>query len=235
MGPTRVEQDDDARRRTRRQSTVGIVDGKPGRSSVGESDVAERLISQLDVPDNCWRCPVLIAIFGLPCTGKTELARYLSSRLPLVTLSTDAIRLRFGLSSGPSTHAIVYEAASMLLPRMVGIVWDGIHLGRRNRVQIREFAMRYGAHVELIYTIASDHVIRQRLEARIAAPEQTTAEGKYVITPEHFEQIARFLEAPGPDEEVHVIDTASGGIDQQLGPLVHQLGDFLTYSGGQHG
>jgi predicted kinase len=186
-----------------------------------------RLVTRLTIPATGWRQSVLIALFGLPCSGKTEITQYLASRLPLIALSTDEIRQHLGLPSGPATHAVMYEAASVLLPQKVGIVWDGIHSGRQNRVQMREFASHHDAYLELIYTVASPEVIRRRLDDRIRAPDKTATEGKFVITPEHFARIARYLEPPTPDEGVQVIDTTDGAIEDQIRPTLKRLEELV--------
>jgi tRNA A37 N6-isopentenylltransferase MiaA len=65
-----------------------------------------KVLADLALPLPSWREPLLITITGLPCTGKTEIARHLAAHFPLVMLSTDAIRLTYGLPSGPSAHAV---------------------------------------------------------------------------------------------------------------------------------
>lgn len=178
--------------------------------------VAEQLLSDLTIPAVRWRRPVLVVIFGLPCTGKTELARHLARNFPLVNLATDAVRLRFGLPSGPATHEVIYEAAASLLGQSIGIVWDGIHNGRCNRERVRCFATEHQAEAELIFTIASEAVMQQRLEMRLSDPQGTIADGKFVITREHFSQIEAYLEPPEPDESITTVDTSSGSLDDQL-------------------
>lgn len=192
-------------------------------------NIVEKLVHDLGtIPSGQWRRPLLIAVSGLPCTGKTEVARYLARRFPLVLIETDATRLRYGLSSGPVTHEVIREAATMLLPRFASIVWDVIHLGRRDRDRVRRFAVDQDAHIEIIFTTASDDVVRERLNARLAAPEATTADGKYVITPDQFSTIAAYLEPPGSDEQVTSVDTSTGLQDEHFVPLFARLQALLV-------
>lgn len=81
------------------------------------SAVVASLLADLIIPIPRWQAPVLIGVFGLPGTGKTHVARRLADRYPLALLTTDVIRQRYGLASGPATHAVMYELAATLLPR----------------------------------------------------------------------------------------------------------------------
>ena len=181
------------------------------------------LIDDLTLPVHRWPRPVLIGLFGLPGSGKSEIARCLADRLPLVVLATDAIRLRRGLPSGPATHAVMYDAAVVLLRQSFGIVWDGLHLGRTDRDRFREFAREHGALCFLIQATASDEILRRRLASRIARPNETVAQGKFVITREHFQRIASYVEPPLDEEEILSVDTTDGILCQKLGALVAHL------------
>jgi predicted kinase len=191
------------------------------------SDTVLKVLADLALPPGAWRRPFLIAITGLPCTGKTAIATYLAAHFPVTVLSTDAIRRTYGLPSGPSAHAVMYEAAAFLLRDNAGVIFDGIHLARRNRDEARAFARRHGAQVEMIYTTATEAVIAQRLQARRAAPAETAAAGKFVITPDHFEQIRHYLEVPTADEAVWTVDTSEHKTGELLAPLQERLGILL--------
>jgi predicted kinase len=173
---------------------------------------------------------VLVAIMGLPGAGKTEIASYLAGRYPFVKLSADSIRLEHGLASGPATHEIMYQLAWKLLPEKVGLILDGIHLGKRDRERVRRVADEHAAYAAIIYATASPAIIEERLRQRLRRPEQTTGESKYVITPGHFASIASYLEEPSDGEEVFVVDTSRDSIGRQLSGLERQLRQLLTGS-----
>jgi predicted kinase len=190
--------------------------------------VASALIATVPRHAGCWRRPVLVALTGLPGSGKTELARYLAQHFPLTNLSTDAIRLQFGLTSGPATHAVISEVAAALLPHRGGVLWDGIHPTRKHRDEVREFAARLGAHVEVVYAVADDALIRERLRARAAAPDEAARDGKFVITPEHFERIAAWAESPARDESVRLVDTTAARPGEGVAELETRLRSLLV-------
>ncbi len=62
----------------------------------------EAILADLSLPSRCWQEPMLIGIFGLSCTGQTEVEHYLAAQHPLVVLSTDALRLHYHFPSGPA-------------------------------------------------------------------------------------------------------------------------------------
>jgi predicted kinase len=157
------------------------------------ASVAADLLASLNPPRERWQRPVLVGIFGLPGAGKTEAAGWLAGRLPLVLLTTDAVRLRYGLPSGPAAHAVMAAVAATLLPSGMGVIFDGIHLARRDRLAFRELARRHQADSALLHVTARPGVIAERLAARLSAPDRTAAEGKYVITADHFARIAAYF------------------------------------------
>lgn len=191
--------------------------------SPAEPAAVADLLAGLAVPTGRWRAPLLLGLFGLPGTGKTFVAHRLAARYPLVVLATDAIRQRHGLPSGPATHAVMYEVAAALLPLRAAILFDGIHLARRDRLHLHAFADRHQAHAAVIFTTARPAVIEARRRARQADPEGTRAEGKFAITPGHLARIAGYLEPPAPDEAVGRIDTSDGDLDARLGDIARWL------------
>jgi predicted kinase len=183
------------------------------------SSITTHILSELKIPLERWFTSALIAIFGLPGVGKTEVARYLAQRYPLCLLSIDALRLRYGLESGVITRHVMDQLAAQLLPQRVSLIFDGIHLGRKDRQAVQQLARLYHADVYLLYIVADAKTIGQRLQARIENVDATTREGKFVITPGHFARIAGYLETPTEDEAVFTVDTTNSQLHAQLSPL----------------
>jgi predicted kinase len=188
------------------------------------TSVGERILAELGLLGEDWHEPILICVMGLPCSGKTVVSGCLAARLPLVVLSTDRIRLEHGLPSGPAAHEVMLSVATGLLDRRIAVVFDGIHLSRAHRDDLRRFADGQKARFELIYTIADDPVIEARLRSREVSPEQTADAANVVISPGHFVKIHRYLEPPGSGERVWTVDTSdSEDVPAQLEPLEEHL------------
>jgi predicted kinase len=199
-------------------------------SQFAPSAVADRVLADVQLPGIAWASPVLIGIFGLPGAGKTEVARLLGTRFPLVVLSTDTIRLRYGLTSGPEAIEVMYDTAAILLANGASVVFDGIHLRASDRTKVRNFAKRHGAEPALVYTTATASIIEQRLRERERFPEETREQNKYVISDSHFSRIAAYLEPPGSHEDVWVVDTSAGDAESQLTSLKNWLRSHLRSS-----
>lgn len=178
--------------------------------------VKDEIQNSLKLPKKRFSKPPFIVTFGLPYTGKTEISKYLADKYNLVWMSTDWIRIKFHFSDGPSTHKVMYEVASDLINQGIGVVFDGIHLGEHNREDARNFALENSATPILIYTTCSQELIDSRMKQRCANPKLAYEQGKHCVTPEHFRQIASFLEKPTKDEGVLVVDTTEHSPEQNL-------------------
>jgi len=191
------------------------------------SSCTARVLSNLTLPIERWFKPVLIGIFGVPGVGKTEVARYLSHRHPLLILSTDALRLQYGFESGLVTRQVMDLLAIQLLPQRIGIVFDGIHLGQKDRRAVVQLAHACQADALLLYVVAEPVVIEQRLQTRMEQPATVASESKFVITPEHFGRIVSYLEPPTDDEAVITVDTSQDCIAAQLDLIEQHLEQCL--------
>lgn len=186
------------------------------------------VLAGVEIPPVIWSTPVLIGIFGLPGTGKTEIARLLGNRIPLVVLSTDAIRLRYGLASGSETIDVMYTVSAVLLANGASVLLDGIHLQFSDRLRLRRFAERHGADSALIYATARHPVIKLRLRDRERFPERTSSQGKFVISDSHFARIAAYLEPPQEHENIWTIDTSNNDPASHIADLERWLQRRLT-------
>ncbi len=136
--------------------------------------------------------PMLIAMCGLPGTGKSTLAAALAQRLGMVHLSTDVTRKRIaGLASttrpDESTMAALYSPemtrrtyaalrrqARIWLARGMSVILDGTYNDPRERALARNLARRKGARFVLIETTCSDAEVRKRLAARAQDPAEVS-------------------------------------------------------------
>lgn len=114
----------------------------------------------------------LVALCGLPGTGKSHFAAALASRIPCIVLGSD--RLRKILEPQPrytrEEHARVFRAAHALLEDLLArghrVVFDATNLTDRAREPLREIAARVGIPLILVQFDAPPALVRQRLARR---------------------------------------------------------------------
>ena len=114
----------------------------------------------------------LIALCGLPGTGKSHFAAALARRLPCLILTSD--RLRKILVARPTyereEHLRVFAAAHALLESLLErgyrVVFDATNLTERAREPLRDIAGRTGAPLVLVQLDAPPDLVRRRLARR---------------------------------------------------------------------
>jgi predicted kinase len=116
--------------------------------------------------------PALIALSGLPGTGKSYFCRKLAERLPVIILQSDALRKVLFSSPGYSSqessrlfracHRLIEE----LLKRGVSLILDATNLSERHREHLYSIADHLNVKLVLVRVEAPPQVVRERLEAR---------------------------------------------------------------------
>ena len=114
----------------------------------------------------------LVALCGLPGTGKSHFAAALAARIPCQVLGSD--RLRKILAPEPrytrEEHARVFRAAHALLESLLAqghrVVFDATNLTERAREPLRDIADRVGVPLVLVQFDAPPTLVRQRLARR---------------------------------------------------------------------
>ncbi len=128
-----------------------------------------------NVPGNVPKtAPALIALCGLPGTGKSHFAAALARRVPALILGSD--RLRKLLIPQPrytrEEHSRVFAAAHCLLEQLLTagyrVIFDATNLTERARQPLYDIAGRTGARLLLVKLDAPEALIRQRLARRAA-------------------------------------------------------------------
>jgi adenylylsulfate kinase len=122
---------------------------------------------------------VLIAMAGLPGTGKSTLAACLAERLGAVVLDKDRVRaalfpppvLDYSAEQDEISMAAIYEAAGSVLradPRRA-VILDGRTFLRSGQLQpVLNLASSLGQELRVIECACDDDVARRRLEADLA-------------------------------------------------------------------
>ncbi len=117
--------------------------------------------------------PALVAISGLPGTGKSYFCSKLADRLPLAVLESDALRKVLfsppSYSPKESSHLfrVVHHLIERLLKKGIPLILDATNLSERHREYLYSIADHIDAKLVLVRVEAPPQVVRGRLEARL--------------------------------------------------------------------
>lgn len=140
-----------------------------------ESDTLKLFASLGRLPDPQAN-PVLIALSGLPGTGKSFLGQKLAERLPVIVLESDSLRKK--LFPQPTYHwresarlfRACYNLIERLLKQKIAVIFDATNLSERYRKRLFKIARRNNAKFILVRVKAPREVVRQRLLMREKDP-----------------------------------------------------------------
>ncbi len=116
--------------------------------------------------------PVLVALAGLPGTGKSFFSRELAARWPFVILESDALRrvLFTHPTYSPDESIRLFQAIhfmiEMLLKSGLSAILDATNLSEKYREPLYAIAERLGIKLILVWTEAPAAVVYERLHAR---------------------------------------------------------------------
>jgi len=120
--------------------------------------------------------PTLVAVSGLPGTGKSYFCAKLAERLPSLILESDALRKVLFSSPGYSQEesARLFRAIHLLIERLlkrgVSIILDATNLSERFREHLYSIADRLDVKLILVRVEAPPEMVRERLNARQDKP-----------------------------------------------------------------
>ncbi len=121
--------------------------------------------------------PALIAVSGLPGSGKTYFCNRLAERLAFVILESDALRKTLFSSPSYSSQesAALFQAVHLLieglLKKGISLILDATNLSERYREYLYCIADRLNVRLVLVRVEAPPEVVYQRLKARLGNPE----------------------------------------------------------------
>jgi predicted kinase len=151
------------------------------------------------------RIATLHLICGLPCSGKTILARQLEHERSALRLTPDEwITRLFGTTlsvealdaARDPVEGALWDLAARVLELGVDVILDFGFWSRSEREVFRARAARLGARSELHFTDASE----EQLLARLAVRNAQLPPGTFWIEEARMREWIRCFEAPGQDE-----------------------------------
>ena len=120
--------------------------------------------------------PVLIAVSGLPGTGKSYFCARLTEKLPALILESDTLRKTLFPSPDYSQResSRLFQAIHRLIERLlnkgVSIILDATNLSERHREHLYSIAERLRVKLIMVRVEAPPEVVRERLKARQDKP-----------------------------------------------------------------
>ncbi len=142
---------------------------------------------------------------GLPCSGKTTLAKKLENELPALRLTTDEWHIRlFGQDAKEPEHdarhsiieAMLWNIASRSLELGTNVILDYGFWAREEREDYRSRAKQLGAGSQVHYLDVPEDELLRRLEERNSRPSQAS----FHISEQAMKPWIAFFQKPTPDE-----------------------------------
>ena len=149
--------------------------------------------------------PTLHLICGLPCAGKTTLARHLEQEYSALRLNLDDWHTRlFGQDAEEDRHdarhalieSLLWDLAARMLVLGVNVILDYGFWGRSEREDYRARAARLGASSELHFLNVPEEVLLGRLATRNAQ----LPEGAFFIPEAKFKEYIPKFQPPSQEE-----------------------------------
>ena len=123
--------------------------------------------------------PTLVAVSGLPGTGKSYFSTKLAERLPFVILESDALRKMlfphptYSAEESTRLFRVVHRLIERLLKRGIPVILDATNLSERHREYLYSIAEHLGVKLILVRVEAPPELVAGRLHQR-----QETQESK---------------------------------------------------------
>ncbi|MEZ4708482.1 MAG: AAA family ATPase [Caldilineaceae bacterium] len=140
------------------------------------------------------KTPILIAICGLPGSGKSSIAQVVAQRLSAVHLNSDRIRRElfvtrtYSAEESQIVYQTLFQRAAAALTTGRDAVLDATFIKAAHRQPIFELARATGARLHLVYVTCTPAVTEARLAARAGDVSEADVE-VYRLLATQFEPI----------------------------------------------
>jgi predicted kinase len=133
--------------------------------------------------------PALIAVSGLPGTGKTHFCQKLSEKLPYQSIILESDALRKTLfphpTYAPAESARLFQAIHLLtedlLQKNIPVILDATNLSEPHRERLYHIADRAKAKLILVWVEAPPEVVRQRLLQRAQGITRSHSDADWTV------------------------------------------------------
>ena len=185
---------------------------------------ALRNVLALETVDPTEKFPVLVALCGLPGTGKSHFARELTKRVPMLVLETDRLRKVLVPSPRytPEEHRRVFLACYTLLQEYLiqgqRVLFDATNLTEDFRKPIYHIAEQSSSRLVLARFTAPKNLVRQRLTSRSNGEDLLGySDATWVVH-------SRMRPFEEPIRRTHLLVDSSKDITGPLGQVMKQIG-----------
>jgi predicted kinase len=172
--------------------------------------------------------PLLIAMAGLPGSGKSALARRMAEILPAVVLDKDALRsalfppheIEYSKRQDDLCFDLLLQAASYLTDKGRIVILDGRTFTRHYQVKrLLHFAQAAGVKLAIIECVSPEETIRQRLN-------RDAAIGTHPALNRSFEMYKELKAQAEPIETAHLVVNTDGKLEDCIATCVEYLRDL---------
>jgi predicted kinase len=172
--------------------------------------------------------PWLIALAGLPASGKSTVCRQLSKLLPAAILDKDQVRavlfssedIEYSLTQDDFCIEIMLQTACVLMAKGRTVLLDGRPFSRRYQVErLAVYAHENHLPLKIIECVCPEAIVRQRLE-------QDIAQGSHLAQNRDFEM---YLKVKAQAESIElprlVVDTS-----QPVDSVISSCLDYIQHN-----
>lgn len=154
--------------------------------------------------------PTIHMLCGLPCSGKSTLAKKIETEMKAFTLSFDEWMVAIfgsnhsdmiGFQYAPKVTILMNILRTRLLEYGIDVIIDDGFATRASRDGMRKMAMELGVNYKLYFLSCTEEILLQRLQRR----NTNLKEGEVFIPEYKFKKFLEKFEPPGDDEDFILI------------------------------
>jgi len=166
--------------------------------------------------------PVLVVLCGLPGSGKSYLARQLEPHLSAAIVETDFVRhtlFRQPRHTGRESawvYAVCHALIAHLLEHSQSVIFDATNLIEHNRQTLYRIADRLRVKLVIVHTVASEEVVRQRLQDRVQRPNPND------YSEADFEVYTKMRASEEPIRRQHLVIDTTQDIQQAVWRILRE-------------